>query len=193
MTNSIWPDELSRPTASDVEASIHAFWSTLAQLPSYAKASETLLLHSLIGELRQNIVEMMLAANGIRFPKNTRHLNHYLGESQRLALEKTLTMPRLEGHTASPANEQPVDEQPAKNQEPPRPSQSAKAGWVQPRAATLIESLIGQAVALVVIYRWYAPQLAEKYGARLPLELENQTLTALHTELDAWPRTISTD
>jgi hypothetical protein len=188
MTNSIWPDELSRPTAGDIEASINAFWSTLAQLPSHAKASETLLLHSLIGELRQNIIEMMLAANGIRFPKNTRHLNHYLGESQRLALEKTLTMPRLEGHTASPA-----DEQPAEYQETARSSQSDKAGWSQPLAATLIESLIGQAVALVVIYRWYAPQLAEKYGARLPLELENKTLTALHSELDAWPRAISTD
>ncbi len=50
---------------------------------------------------------------------------------------------------------------------------------------------VGQAVALVVIYRWYAPQLVEKFGLAYPDQVEAQTLAALHDLLPNWPQTIT--
>jgi hypothetical protein len=54
------------------------------------------------------------------------------------------------------------------------------------------EGWIGQAVALVVIYRWYAPQLVEEYGVPYPEQAEQATLGALNAALPEWPRSIST-
>ena len=54
------------------------------------------------------------------------------------------------------------------------------------------ESWIGQAVALVVIYRWYAPQLTAKYALDYPQTAEEAALAALH-HLPDWPLTITTD
>ncbi|MFM7172555.1 MAG: hypothetical protein ACKO4U_05905 [Caldilinea sp.] len=53
-------------------------------------------------------------------------------------------------------------------------------------------SWIGQAVALVVIYRWYAPQLVQKFGLAYPAEAEAQALLQLQ-RLAGWPRSIMTD
>ncbi len=50
---------------------------------------------------------------------------------------------------------------------------------------------VGQAVALVVIYRWYAPQLVEKFDLAYPHQVEAQTLAALHDLLPNWPQTIT--
>lgn len=55
------------------------------------------------------------------------------------------------------------------------------------------ESFIGQAVALVVICRWYAPQLAAAYRVPLPDAAEQETLALLQTRLPDWPLAISTD
>ena len=51
---------------------------------------------------------------------------------------------------------------------------------------------VGQAVALVVLYRWYAPQLAQKHSLRYPQKVENAVLALLSTELQNWPASIST-
>lgn len=51
---------------------------------------------------------------------------------------------------------------------------------------------IGQAVALVVLYRWYAPQLAEKHSLPYPHVAENTVLALLSAELKNWPASIST-
>lgn len=51
---------------------------------------------------------------------------------------------------------------------------------------------IGQAVALVVLYRWYAPQLAEKYSLNYPRLAEDRVLAYLHCELKNWPARITT-
>lgn len=51
---------------------------------------------------------------------------------------------------------------------------------------------VGQAVALVVLYRWYAPQLAQKHSLRYPQKAENAVLALLSTELQNWPASIST-
>lgn len=51
---------------------------------------------------------------------------------------------------------------------------------------------IGQAVALVVLYRWYAPQLTEKYSLRYPQMAEDTVLALLSAELENWPDRIST-
>jgi len=93
-----------------------------------------------------------LALNGIQYPAGTQHLNGYLGDSQRAALEKTLVL-----------------------------SEVGPSGW------------IGQAVALVVIYRWYAPQLVERYGLRYPLILEEETWAKLTAEIAEWPESVSTE
>lgn len=52
---------------------------------------------------------------------------------------------------------------------------------------------IGQAVALVVIYRWYAPQLAAKFDLSQPVELEAQVWETLCQQLPDWPSALSTD
>ena len=55
------------------------------------------------------------------------------------------------------------------------------------------DSWIGQAVAMVVIYRWYAPQLVEKYQVPYPAAAERGTLGHLSDALADWPQSITTD
>ena len=55
------------------------------------------------------------------------------------------------------------------------------------------ESWIGQAVALVVIYRWYAPQLVAAFSLLYDDRLEAETLSHLHAKLPDWPSAITTD
>ena len=55
------------------------------------------------------------------------------------------------------------------------------------------ESWIGRAVALVVIYRWYAPQLVEKFDLAYPHELENAVWTHLQQNISDWPLSVTTD
>lgn len=50
----------------------------------------------------------------------------------------------------------------------------------------------GQAVALVVLYRWYAPQLAQKYSLTYPRPAEDSVLAYLADELKNWPASITT-
>ena len=52
---------------------------------------------------------------------------------------------------------------------------------------------IGQAVALVVLYRWYAPQLAEKHALPFPHPAEDTVLALLSTEIEGWPAFIATE
>ena len=54
------------------------------------------------------------------------------------------------------------------------------------------ESWIAQAVALVVIYRWYAPQLVEAFALEHPHELEQDVWRRLVHDLPDWPTSIST-
>lgn len=56
-----------------------------------------------------------------------------------------------------------------------------------------VESWLGRAVALVVIYRWYAPQLVEKFAVTYPQALEEEVWQLLQRELPDWPLTITTD
>ena len=51
---------------------------------------------------------------------------------------------------------------------------------------------IGQAVAMVVLYRWYGPQLAELHDLSYPQPLEDTVLALLHAEIQGWPAYIST-
>jgi len=60
------------------------------------------------------------------------------------------------------------------------------------QAANDTESWIGQAVALIVLYRWYAPQLAEMYGLTYPAALEESVLALLSVEVPGWPARITT-
>ena len=157
MTNPNWPDKLRRPEAGEVAALLQAFWQQLALLPDLVQREEYLLCAACTGELRQIVLRMMLALNGIAHPVQTRHLNRYLGASQRAAIEKTLAAPFVGA-----------------------------------------ESWIGQAVALVVIYRWYAPQLAAAYemapaAAQSAVAMEEETLALLQAALPDWPQTITTD
>ncbi len=51
---------------------------------------------------------------------------------------------------------------------------------------------IGQAVALIVLYRWYAPQLAEIYATPYPYQAEETVLGFLRAAIDGWPAQITT-
>jgi hypothetical protein len=152
MTAHQWPDPLQKPTAAAVEQQLRTFWHLLDGLPDLLNRQEYLLAERLTFQLRSTVIELMLALNGIQWPSGTRHLNHYLGASQRAALEKTLVLP-----TASP------------------------------------EAWIGRAVALLVIYRWYAPQLVAHFHISYPQELETVVWAKLQAELPDWPITVTTD
>lgn len=52
---------------------------------------------------------------------------------------------------------------------------------------------VGQAVALVVIYRWYAPQLVQKFGLTYPDLAESQALARVGRFLPDWPKSITTE
>jgi Streptomycin adenylyltransferase len=58
---------------------------------------------------------------------------------------------------------------------------------------TSAESWIGRAVSLVVIYRWYAPQLVAKFGLSYPQELEDEVWALLQQAIPNWPLTVTTD
>jgi hypothetical protein len=152
MNAQTYPDELRRPDPAHIQHLLGQFWLLLAGLPELIERDEHLLAGQLVAVLRQCVAEMMLALNGIAWPAGTRHLNAYLGTSQRAALEKTLLAPAVDA-----------------------------AAW------------IGQAVALVVIYRWYAPQLVERFGLLYPAALERETLAELQSKLQEWPMQITTD
>ncbi len=147
-----WPDPLERAAPVTVQQLSIAFWETLAELGPLVVREEHLLCATCTASLRQIVLELMLALNGITWPTDTRHLNTYLGESQCAAIQKTLIAPAVDGDT-----------------------------W------------IGQAVALVVIYRWYAPQLEARYGLIHPQELEATTLANLQHILPKWPHSITTN
>lgn len=157
-----WPDTLSAPPPTEVEDMLQTVWRILAELPTLYQRGETLLLHSRIQPLRKQIIAMMLAANGIRYPSNTQNLNLYLGDSQRAALEKTLILP-----PAPPQSDNPVMD--------------------------MRNHAVAQALALVVIYQWYAPQLAQKYAITVPMQLEQDTLAHLAANIPIWPKQITTD
>ncbi len=55
------------------------------------------------------------------------------------------------------------------------------------------ESWIGRAVALVVIYRWYAPQLVEKFGLVYPQQREADAWALLQREVPDWPLAVTTE
>lgn len=150
MTQHTWPDSLQPVDAAHIACQLAEFWHMLAHLPDLIERREHLRAASLTTSLRQTVLELMLGLNGIAWPENTMHLNTYLGESQRAAIEKTLLAPAVSG-----------------------------------------ESWIGQAVALVVIYRWYAPQLVAVHGIAYPQDAEDAAMLELH-RLASWPRTITT-
>ncbi|MCL4834715.1 MAG: hypothetical protein KJZ86_19910 [Caldilineaceae bacterium] len=59
-------------------------------------------------------------------------------------------------------------------------------------SADYTESWIGQAVGLIILYRWYAPQLVEKYTLAYPQPLEETVLSLLSAEIFGWPAHITT-
>ncbi len=54
-------------------------------------------------------------------------------------------------------------------------------------------SFIGQAVALTVIYRWYAPQLVEKLDLTYPHLREQAVWIELVNQLPDWPQHVKSD
>ena len=155
MSKTQWPDALQPPQPAHIQDLLDAFWTDLAVLADLLPRQQFLLAAEQLHTLRQTVLQMMLALNGIQRPA-TRDLNTYLSANQRAALEKTLLLPAID-HT------------------------EWADGW------------IGQAVSLVVIYRWYAPQLVAKYRLRYPADQEQAAWNELVTALPTWPRQITTD
>lgn len=152
MNQQSWPDALRPTDPQRVDQLLADFWQQLQCLPDLLNRQEYLLAEQLTGHLRQIVLELILALNGIQWPVGTSQLNGYLGESQRAAIQKTLLLPTISA-----------------------------------------ESWIGQAVALVVIYRWYAPQLVERYQLTYPQALEAAVWQHLQQELADWPLTVTTE
>ena len=55
------------------------------------------------------------------------------------------------------------------------------------------DAYVGQAVALVVIYRWYAPQLVDKFGLAYPAATEQEVWQRISRLLPDWPAAITTN
>jgi hypothetical protein len=153
-----WPDTLQPPQPDDIQVLLDSFWTELAILADLLPRHQFLLAAEQLHTLRQIILQMMLALNGIQRPA-TRDLNTYLSANQRAALEKTLLMPAADH---ADHNE-----------------------WA--------DIWIGQAVSLVVIYRWYAPQLVAKHHLRYPHAQEQAAWESLTAKLPMWPQTITTE
>ena len=147
-----WPDKLNAPKPDAIQRLLVDFWQEQRILADQLARGEQLLAASTVSELRTIVLSMMLALNGIERPAATRHLNDYLSENQRRALEQTLKLPAVDA-----------------------------------------DSWIGQAVALTVIYRWYAPQLVERHNLVYPQRLEEEVWSNLRSALPAWPAEVTTD
>lgn len=147
-----WPDSLNPPEPAHALSLLTTFWEQLEPLADLLQRDEWILAERLTVSLRDTVIEMMLAMNGIAWPAGTAYLNGYLGESQRKVLERTL---ETSGHTAG--------------------------AW------------IARAVALVVIYRWYAVQIVERFGGELPVAHESRVLNDLAARLPGWPARIETE
>lgn len=147
-----WPDPLQTPNPARVVHLLEAFWLELEGLPALVQEDELILAEALTARLRAIVIEMMLAMNGIAWPDGTKHLNGYLGASQRAVLERTLAAPNASGYT-----------------------------W------------LGRAVALTVIYRWYAPQCCARFGLEHPVATEARVWAALCAGLPGWPTTLTTE
>ena len=155
MSKPRWPDLLHPPQPAQIQDLLDNFWTDLAVLADLLPRQQTLLAAEQLHTLRQTILQMMLALNGIQRPA-TRDLNTYLSANQRAALEKTLLLPNVDPDNWTD-------------------------GW------------IGQAVSLVVIYRWYAPQLVAKHSLRYPRDGEQNAWDALTAKLPTWPHQITTE
>ncbi len=146
------PAQLRVPDASYIEALFATYWSTLEAIAELLAAGELVVAEERVTSLRGTIVGMMLAANGIQRPTFKAQINEYLGESQRIALEKTLVA----------------------------------QGMAR-------ESIVGRAVALTVIYQWYAPQVVERYGVVEPRVEVQHALQRLAEVVPEWPISIGTE
>jgi hypothetical protein len=152
MSDAGWPDPLQSPDPARVEFLLSNHWNCLDELGHVCSQREWLLAESLVTSLRLSLIELMLALNGISYPQGTQHLNSYLGDSQRRALERTLVT--LE---APPAG------------------------------------IVGRAVAITVIYRWYAPQLCARWSIAYPTSVEERVWPSLMLQLPGWPNEITSD
>ncbi len=148
----IWPNNLAKPDPARVQTLLEHFWERLVDLPALLLRGEQLLAAELTHDLRAVVLEMMLALNGIQRPGDSAHLNSYLSDRQRAALERTLIAPAADG-----------------------------------------DSWLGQAVALVVIYRWYAPQLVDQFALDYPHAAEAQAWATLRNNLPDWPAHITSE
>ena len=72
------------------------------------------------------------------------------------------------------------------------PSQRAAIEKTLAAPSTGREAWVGQAVALIVIYHWYAPQLVARFGLTYPQAAEAAALAALEA-LPEWPLQIETE
>src|SRR5688572_1813040 len=155
MSEARWPDLLLPPQPAHMQDLLDTFWTELAVLADLLPRQQFLLAAEQLHSLRQIILQLMLALNGIQRPA-TRDLNTYLSANQRTVLEKSLLLPSVE-----------------------------YAAWT--------DIFIGQAVSLVVIYRWYAPQLVAKHNLRYPLTQEQAAWESLLESLPTWPQTITSE
>lgn len=145
------------PDSHLIGAQLGQFWLLLAQLPTILERREDLAAHTLLGETRSLLLDLVVALNGATRPTSTARVNRFLGPDQQQAFEKSLGLGRISSGATSP-----------------------KSNW------------IGQAVAMIVLYRWYAPQLCEIFCAPYPQQAEDTVLDLMRSRLEGWPAVIET-
>lgn len=84
------PAQLRAPNAAYLDDLFATYWLTLEAIAALLSDGELVVAEERVSVLRGTILGMMLAANGIQRPTFQSQINQYLGESQRVALEKTL-------------------------------------------------------------------------------------------------------
>ncbi len=73
------------------------------------------------------------------------------------------------------------------------PSQRTALERTLTAPAPQMDAWIGQAVALTVIYGWYAPQLTARFELTYPQALEEDVWRALRSGIFEWPASITSD
>ncbi len=73
------------------------------------------------------------------------------------------------------------------------PSQRTALERTLTAPAPQMDAWIGQAVALTVIYGWYAPQLTARFELTYPQALQENVWNALRNGIFEWPASITSD
>jgi hypothetical protein len=161
-----WPDPLSAPDSNDVQKLLTSFWHQLRRLSA------------LLSDVRR---QAGIAASTTVSDENLLAIECVAG-LRTIVIDMMLALNGI----ARPPQTINLNVYLSENQR-----SALERTLLAPEIGA--ETWIGQAVSLVVIYRWYAPQLVERYQFAYPADLEAEVWATLRRRIYDWPANISTD